>query len=73
MNDRTYYTSPSRDGYYAAQQYRSSGPSVKEVIVEKSKKLKNKFMNFLYERKGYKRVNMNEGNQESRGVRNAFQ
>lgn len=71
INDRAYYTSPSRDGYYGAQYYRSqqnqsNEPSMKKVIVEKSKKLKNKFLNFFYERKGYKRVNMNEDNQESR-------
>ena len=52
-----YFTTPHRNG--VSQQPKNQGPSVGEIIAEKSKKLKNKFLNFMYERKGYKRVNVN--------------
>lgn len=38
----------------------SSKSSFSEVMAKKTKALKNKFTNFWYERKGYKRVNVSE-------------
>lgn len=61
MNDTPYYSvsqrSIQRQPSYESHPQESS---VVQAISEKSKKWKNKFMNFFYERKGYKRVSVND-------------
>ena len=60
-NAYSVYGYPPTSNYaYSNDQPRHQGPSVGKVIAEKSKQLKNKFMNFFYKRKGYKRVNVND-------------
>ena len=64
MTDPTYFNtsrnqlnSPVNQQNQQDQQYSNSD---KETLGEKTRRWKNKFMNYLYERKGYKRVNTTE-------------
>lgn len=64
MTDPTYFNTsrnqlncPVNQQNQQDQQYSNSD---KETLGEKTRRWKNKFMNFLYERKGYKRVNTTE-------------
>ena len=64
MTDPTYFNTsrnqlnrPVNQQNQQDQQYSNSD---KETLGEKTRRWKNKFMNYLYERKGYKRVNTTE-------------
>lgn len=63
MTDPTYFSTSqyqiNRNGS-RHQQPQHNQESTKETFGEKSRRWKNKFMNFIYERKGYKRVNTTE-------------
>lgn len=67
IHDTPYYSAPQRtiqrQPSYQSQPQESS---VAKAISEKSKKWKNKFLNFFYERKGYKRVSVNDDADNSR-------
>ena len=63
MTDPAYYNNSQyhmNQNAYRQQPQQSQKPA-KETFGEKSRRWKNKFMNFLYERKGYKRVSTAEG------------
>ena len=64
MTDPTYFNTsrnqlnhPVNQQNQQDQQYSNSD---KETLGEKTRRWKNKFMDYLYERKGYKRVNTTE-------------
>ena len=64
MTDSTYFNASRNQLNRSVNQHNQQGQqdqnSNKETLGEKTRRWKNKFMNFLYERKGYKRVNTTE-------------
>ena len=73
LNDAppSYRNANSMYSMYAGGENQSNESSFGEMMAKKTKALKNKFKNFWYERKGYKRVNgseeSNASNEQSGG------